>query len=649
MSLESGNNKIPENKNAVDTARMREEIQALEKRFAHTHGEEAANIEADILERENEIREAERERERATILNRLRGLEHTEAHPGERAYVVRGEAEREYGALEDKLRKLESEQKPPERTDGMPTEGRENAVATPGPEETPPPISATSESTPENEDSKDSPPENREVPPEEPETPQSPPTTPISPEENKKMGEEDTLERVAASLPEDPPLTIPPEGFETQEITRRAESSTEFVSEQAALTEAENRNVYERLGASGKKMWESLSDDARHLFKRAQETVADTPNAILGKFQLAYRQFWADRHETKAARLKEKMDGLNLAIQDLGNSAHALESNVAQIRAQNLPGAERLELAVKTLELRQRELLNKRDKLQSKFEAQENRRNLFINKRDALADRFIHTYNERMEPLGGVLENLSRQRDRLELLGAVKETQWREQSERLDAIARVAQNNPSLKEVWKIVAEGRAKINREKMFFNKRRAEIEGRIAKVDKRANPYRDKRDQFERIKQGRPIKMNVEPRTRVPYAEVKPEPVSPHPRRETPSSFETPPSPIEGDLSLEAPRGQAVSEYITGWFARMHENAAPGNPESFGAAEAQEFTREFLRSTGYTESSRLLPQEIRNVMEKYLKILYRDRPGAEDEAQRRATLLKGLDEFLGTLENK
>ncbi|OYV83406.1 MAG: hypothetical protein B7X04_04390 [Parcubacteria group bacterium 21-54-25] len=572
--------------NLADTSHIREEIKTLEKQFAQAHGNKAEEIEVDILNRENKIREIERGRERREILNRSKKIE--QEHP----------------SLAERLRRMGLVQN---------TMGQSDEAA---------------------------------------EKQQGEPVVPINHEE---LGEESVLEKIAAASPEDPPLTIHPEGFEARK-TVHPESRTEFTGEQAAFAEGVNKNIYERLSASGRKVWETMSDEARYLFQRAQETVVGAPGEILGRFQLAYHQLWAGRHETQATRLKAKMDGLDLAIRDLGNSARSLESNVAHIRAQNLPGAERSELAVKTLELSQRKLLNKKDKLQSKFEARENRRNLFINKRDALANKFIHTYNARLEPMESELENFSLQRDRLELLEAVKETQWREQSEILDNIAHTAQENPSLKELWEIVAEGRAKINKERTCFNKRRTEIGGGIAKIDRRANLYRDKRDQFERIKQGRPVEMNVETRVRVPYVEMGPEPVSPHPRGQEYSPFETSPSSgtdasssLEKGLSQERLRGHAVSEYITGWFARMHERGARVGAESFGVDEARAFTREFLRSTGYAESSRLLSQEIRNVMEKYLRIAYRDRRGAGEVTERREVLLKGLDEFLQTQENQ
>ncbi|MDP1884029.1 MAG: hypothetical protein Q8L10_01555, partial [Candidatus Moranbacteria bacterium] len=61
------------------------------------------------------------------------------------------------------------------------------------------------------------------------------------------------------------------------------------------------------------------------------------------------------------------------------------------------------------------------------------------------------------------------------------------------------------------LAQGRESIRLENEELARRKAEIDKKIAKVDAKANPYRDKREEFARVKGDRPVDMGVETRQR------------------------------------------------------------------------------------------------------------------------------------------
>jgi hypothetical protein len=69
----------------------------------------------------------------------------------------------------------------------------------------------------------------------------------------------------------------------------------------------------------------------------------------------------------------------------------------------------------------------------------------------------------------------------------------------------------AIKKLGEQIAEGRKKIAAEKESMAEQKFEISRRIAEINEKANPLRDKKDQFIRIKQNRPIEINVEDRKR------------------------------------------------------------------------------------------------------------------------------------------
>lgn len=106
------------------------------------------------------------------------------------------------------------------------------------------------------------------------------------------------------------------------------------------------------------------------------------------------------------------------------------------MKSQNIPGVESLQLKIKVIDQQKINLLNEKDKVQSKFEARENKAKLYTNERDRVADKLIGRYNEKLEPMEKELESLQTCKDQADLVIAVTEVKHKEQIAKLDGIEK---------------------------------------------------------------------------------------------------------------------------------------------------------------------------------------------------------------------
>ncbi|MDZ4385290.1 MAG: hypothetical protein U0944_02610 [Candidatus Moranbacteria bacterium] len=267
-------------------------------------------------------------------------------------------------------------------------------------------------------------------------------------------------------------------------------------------------------------------------------------NRIVGKMEIAYNQFWADKNEKKAAQSKGEMDVDDMQIGALDKLRAQIESNIENFKQRKIPGVETFQLELKKLDQQKTDMLNKKDKKQSEFEARDNKVKSYTNKRDAIADRLIGRYDEKLHPMEKELEQLQTCKDRLDLeiaaMGAdhdallIELTETEKQKMEMEESLRVTRRSPrEIKKFVKIfedqLTRGREKIRSEREAMARRKDEINNKIAKVDVKANPYRDKREEFARVKAGRPLKMEVKTRERGKVFAGE-EAVSAHTRKES-----------------------------------------------------------------------------------------------------------------------
>lgn len=388
------------------------------------------------------------------------------------------------------------------------------------------------------------------------------------------------------------------------------------------------------LNSENQSFWGRMSEGGKKLVSQAYEGFYKIPgvNRVVGKLEIAYNQFWIDKHEEKAVDFKNKMDGLDLKAGAFEQSKKEIESVIEDLKSQNIPGVESLQLKIKVIDQQKINLLNEKDKAQSKFEARENKAKLYTNERDRVADKLIGNYNEKLKPMEKELENLQTCKDQVDLEITVTEVKHKERTAKLDGIEKrktqveeaLRRTGMSEKEIRKFEAvktldgflnQGREYIRLEKENLAKRKAEINAKIAKVDAKANPYRDKREEFARVKEGRPLKINVPTRERGQEF-IGTEETTSHTRAEN-SGYESPRT-YERESSVETEE-ETVEEdkerlktlnYISGWNSYLQEKYGKKLPGELIDP------KDFLRSTRLSAEHKLDFKDFKNILTKYYK---------------------------------
>jgi hypothetical protein len=253
---------------------------------------------------------------------------------------------------------------------------------------------------------------------------------------------------------------------------------------------------------------------------------------IVSKMKMGYKQLMADFHEEKSVAAKTKMDTMDLKINALDESKKSILSIAEDLKKQGMPGNEKLLLKLRDLDRERDSLSAKKDKHQSKFEAKQNKVKMYTNERDAIAGKLIEHYDAKLEPMEKKLEELDSQKNELDMDVTVLEIKHserenhlrslEEKNKKLEASMKAAGLSESeIRRITKISNEqiitGRKEMKDEMEKISEHRAKINEKIAKAEKKANPYRDKREQYVRVTKDRPIKMRVTARRKGEPVEV------------------------------------------------------------------------------------------------------------------------------------
>lgn len=284
-----------------------------------------------------------------------------------------------------------------------------------------------------------------------------------------------------------------------------------------------------KISVKGKEFSNKAREGADELSGKAAEGIYNLPGVarFLGKMEITYNQFWADKHEEKALGLKDKMDNFDLKSKTLNEAQKDLEDKIENFKKSGFPVGS-LALQLRDFEKQKEDIAKKRDRVQSKFEARDNERKLYIGERDRIADKLINRYESKLQPFEKDLENLKSQRDQLDLASTIAEIKNDQQEETFKKLEQdiketedalrasgkyewTIKRDKTLKLIKAEIVKGRKEIAAEKENIAKQKFEINRKIAEVDERANPLRDKRGEFIRIKNGRPINIDVKPRKR------------------------------------------------------------------------------------------------------------------------------------------
>ena len=294
------------------------------------------------------------------------------------------------------------------------------------------------------------------------------------------------------------------------------------------ISSAQNEKVGALLEPQNEGLWNKMSAKGKQIMSNVYEGIYKTPgvNRLVGKMEIAYNQFWIDKKEEKAVELKGKMDALSFRKESLSEVQQEIENAAQELDEDGISGSTKLMLRHKELETQKTKIEKKEDKLQGRIEKKENRINLYTNKRDAIADKLITHYEKKLSPIEGRLEVLEEKQNKVELISIAAEVKLDEQYAKLKNLEerkiiiekkytaagfteRQINRDDVIKELARQINTGYSNISIEKGIIAAKREEVNRKVAKVDKKAEPYRNRKNEFIRVKDNRPVKIDLEER--------------------------------------------------------------------------------------------------------------------------------------------
>lgn len=304
------------------------------------------------------------------------------------------------------------------------------------------------------------------------------------------------------------------------------------ITENAASKESYDNSKYKEviptMDPRNLDFWEKMSAGAKGVVGKMYDGLNKVPvvNRFVAKVEIAHNQNRADKKEAKQTRLVNKYNSLNSKGGFLEEAQKAREDALKTLEAGGVVSKD-LTKDKHKLEKQKNKIEYKKDKLQSRVEKLENKKSLFINKRDASAERMIHFYEKKLEPIEASLERLETKRDKAELICLANEVKideqesrindlekkkndWIEKCEAFGMTEKKARRYEILKEMDKQIEMAQSKIYIMRKENEIRMKEINLRLAKIHKKAEPYRNRKNQFIRIKDNRPVDFNMPERT-------------------------------------------------------------------------------------------------------------------------------------------
>lgn len=423
------------------------------------------------------------------------------------------------------------------------------------------------------------------------------------------------------------------QNFQTPRANNQVEDNT--ISPEENISSVDNEKVGALLEPQNEGLWNKMSSKGKQIMSGVYEGIYKTPvvNRLVGKMEIAYNQFWIDKKEEKAVELKGKMDTLNVRRESLSDVQNEIRNAALELEEDGISGSNKLMLRHKGLEKQKTKIEKKEDKLQGRIEKRENRISLYTNKRDAIADRLITHYEKKLSPIEGRLEVLEDKQNKVELISIAAEVKLDEQYAKLKNLEerkmiiekkytaagfteRQIGRDPVIKELASKINNGYSNIQIEKGIIAAKRDEVNRRVAKIDKKAEPYRNRKNEFIRVKDNRPVKIDLEKRVEPREFKGREETTS-HTRYENPDGY---------NYGGETKSSQDHTEYVGSAFENMHEfsnlisnyngliDGVIKKDKKLSVLQVDE--KDLIKATKISRTSRMNTKNFARILEQYYK---------------------------------
>lgn len=431
--------------------------------------------------------------------------------------------------------------------------------------------------------------------------------------------------------------------LDVNEILRIIANQEKIESGKENVLDERNEKVESIFNAQNKNFFEKMSEKGKKVVSQIYEGVYKVPvfNRILAKLEIAYKNFWIDYYEEKNLKSKEKINDLKFSIEAWKKSKKEIENVIEDLKKQNMPGVSSLELKLREIDGKIIDLSNKRDKAQLDFEKTNNRMNSYKESRNKVVDRFIERYEEKLQPIQKELEKLENLKNKTDLAIAATEIKHKEILAKLDDIEKKKnqveealrktgmsekeiKNFGTVKELERILEEGRLKIRKEKEELLKRKGEIENKIMLANEKASLYINKKEKFIRIKNRENIREENEENS-ISTEDQKEKGI--YETYDRDSSLKTEESSYE---IMEKEERFELSDIIKNWNNFLKEKY---NEEAVNID-----LKDFLLATDLSEKQKLNFEDFKNILDKYLR--YRKLPREQFE--------ESIDAFYEKIKN-
>ncbi|MDA3815405.1 MAG: hypothetical protein PF549_03485, partial [Patescibacteria group bacterium] len=302
---------------------------------------------------------------------------------------------------------------------------------------------------------------------------------------------------------------------ETKTETSGAEKEIEWSIEMLGL---ENRSVWSKMSESGKNFFSDIFNDLK--------AKIPEPGRYLGKLSIAFNQIWLSRNEKKAAEIKGKIDAWEKKRDGLKKAKDEINGVVERLKEQGIPGVESLQVKINDIDRKDAKFLAKKDELQTKLEARDNTIALYANKRDRIANGLIEEYDKKLNPMESELKSLDAHKEKINALSAKTEKENKKNQDTIDELERKKnkikesyrlmgmkerqiRKDDAIKILDETIVNSQTKIKESEKLIAEKKAVINEEISRMDRKANPYRDRREEFVRVKEGRPLRVKTEKR--------------------------------------------------------------------------------------------------------------------------------------------
>jgi hypothetical protein len=374
------------------------------------------------------------------------------------------------------------------------------------------------------------------------------------------------------------------------------------------------------LNPDNKGFFQKMSEKGQAMASNLYENLYKTPgiNKIVGKVEIAYNNYWSDKHQEKYSATKSELNQLDNNDKQLGNRFNDLEKIIQDSKLSPLPGIdESLQFELDRLNQEKFKLSLSKEKLNQELELQGGKVNAYTEKRDQVVDKLVGYYQEKLQPMEQALNTLRDKKDSLDLLSAVAEAKHKEQLSKVneyetrknDIISFLEARGDSVEyinksplvktlnaEIFKI----KSLVQSERSSFAQGNAEINKEIEVIMKKSKPYSDKVENFQLAKNSKPL-LSENKIINKKSDKEKPE--------DRPVTSKTLPSKTES--SREKPQTTSARELISAWNLYLKSNA--DNKTAANAIDLDSFTK----TTRLSGDSLLELSDFKNILIKYYKL--------------------------------